>query len=199
MGKQADEVLIVLSEHTLNPRVIGLVEDNDREPGTILNQIPRAGSCARPHQTIFLVISTRSKSIIADNWVGMAQDMIQKKCATHTIKPIFIPLHHNMPVGICFVQVPVEGSVVTERPILYISAGSKNRYIWPSLIGAPAQRVVEMMKKQGIDVAIIGEYAAADQQKIASLIIIDQRPLPGSSVIYDGMHAPVLHIRLGKQ
>jgi beta-lactam-binding protein with PASTA domain len=198
VGKTADSALVQLSEKNLTPRVIGLVDEPDLEPGTIITQIPRAEAQARPYQTIFLVISSRPTKQIAKQWIGLKQEAIAQRCAADHINPLFIAIPHPLPAGQCFAQFPSEGSVIVDRPILYIATHIQQKYIWPSLIGAPAFDVFETLKKQGVIIHIIGENTNATGQELTQLRIIDQRPLPGSFVTYDGMHPPSIHVRLGR-
>jgi beta-lactam-binding protein with PASTA domain len=198
VGKTADIALVQLSEKNLNPRIIGLVDEPDLEPGTIITQIPRAEAQARPYQTIFLVISSRPSKHIAKQWIGLKQEAIAQSCAADHISPLFIAIPHTLPAGHCFAQFPSEGSVIIDRPIFYIAAQAHQKYIWPSLIDAPAFDAFEALKKQGVTIHIIGENTNAMGQELKELRIIDQRPLPGSFVTYDGMHPPSIHVRLGR-
>ncbi len=198
IGKPADAALILLSEKNLNPRIIGIVDEPDLKPGTVLNQIPRADAQARPHQTVFLVLSSRPAEQKAMLWIGMMQKNIELNCAEQKLKPFCIKLPHQLPLGQCFAQFPNPDTPLTDSPVLYISAGTNQKYIWPSLIGAPASDVLEALKKQGITATIIGEHATASQQELNKLRILDQRPLPGSFLQYEGMHKPSIHIRLGR-
>lgn len=197
IGKTADVGLQLLSEKNLNPRIVGLIDEPDAEPGTILNQIPRAESMARPHQTIFLVLASRPKQMIAPHWIGMTQDIIKKTSMSTNHEPIFSILPHTTPAGTCFAQYPAAGMPIIETPTLYVSGGSKQTYIMPSFLGAPAAIAFDMLKKQGIDITIIGEQAAQNN-RLDQFRITDQRPLPGSFVRCDTMHKPSLHVRLGK-
>jgi len=198
IGKTADSALALLSEKNLNPRVIGLVDEPDLEPGTVLNQIPRADAQARPYQTIFLVLSARPTQQIAKQWIGLKKDTIAQSCAADHINPSFVAISHTLPEGQCFAQFPSEGSVITDRPIFYIAAQTQQKYIWPSLINAPAFEAFEALKKQNITIHIIGEYADVPAQELKQLRILDQRPLPGSFITCDSMHPPSIHVRLGR-
>ncbi len=198
IGKTADAALILLSEQNLNPRIVGLVDEPDLQPGTILNQIPRAHISARPYQTVFLIISSRALRHTALSWIGLKKEQIVHQCTEHGIDPILISVPHSTPPGTCFAQYPTEGNVITERPILYFSTEVPHSYIWPSLLDAPAASALEALKKQGVMVHIIGEYASADSQMLKKLHIIDQRPLPGSSTQYNSINKPSVHVRLGK-
>lgn len=198
VGKTADSALVQLSEKNLNPRIIGLVDEPDLEPGTIITQIPRAEAHARPYQTIFLVVSSRPTKQIAPPWINLKQETIAQRCAADHLSPLFITMPHTLPAGQCFAQFPSEGAVITDRPILYIAAQTQQKYIWPSLINAPAFEAFEALKKQGIAIHIIGEYTTATSQALKQLRIKDQRPLPGSFVTYDGIHPPSIHVRLGR-
>jgi beta-lactam-binding protein with PASTA domain len=198
LGKTTDIALRQLSEKNLNPRIIGLVDEPDLEPGTIITQIPRAEAQARPYQTIFLVISARPTKQIAKQWIGLKQEAIAQSCAVDHISPLFIAIPHTLPAGHCFAQFPSEGSVIIDRPIFYIAAQAHQKYIWPSLIDAPAFDAFEALKKQGITIHSIGENASATGQELKQLHIIDQRPLPGSFITYDSMNPPSIHVRLGR-
>lgn len=198
IGKPTDTALIMLSEKNLNPRIIGLINEPDLAPGTILNQIPRAETFARPHQTIFLVLSARSAVQIADSWIGMTQKNIDLSCASSSMRPKYVFLPHAFATGQCFAQFPNPDQALTDQPILYMSAGATKKYIWPSLIGAPAYNAFEALKKQGVEITIIGDHSNASYQELKKLLIIDQRPLPGSFVVCDSIHKPAIHVRLGK-
>jgi len=197
VGKTADIAFIMLSEKKLNPRVMKVVDDRDKEPGTILDQIPRACSLARPYQTIFLVISARPSVCIMQDWVGKSEKELRALHAARGIHAIYQSLVHTAPTGTCIGQFPSSGLPIKDDVITYIAKGTCSTYIWPSCIGAPAISVFEAMKKQGIEVAIIGEYADADLHMLTKLRVIDQRPLPGSFVMCEGIHKPSLHVRLG--
>lgn len=198
VGKSSDVALLLLSEKNLNPRIIGLVDEPDLESGTVINQIPRAEAQARPYQTIFLVISARPTEPIAKQWIGLKQETIAHSCAADHINPLFISIPHTLPGGQCFAQFPSEGGAITDRPIFYIAAPVQQKYIWPSLLNAPAFEAFEALKKQGITVHVIGEHTDASLQELKQLRIVDQRPLPGAFTTYDGMHPPSIHVRLGR-
>lgn len=197
IGKTADTALIALSEKNLNPRVIGTVEDPDQEPGTVLSQIPRAGSRARPYQAVFILITARPLQHKAHDWVGKTENIVRGMHATSQIQAVYKQLAHTLPAGTCFGQFPSPGQLIADKPLVYISSGTNQLYIWPSCIGAPALPVFDALKKQGIEVTIIGEYAQADPTLYARLRIIDQRPLPGAFMVCEGMHKPSFHVRLG--
>ncbi len=198
IGKTADAALVLLSEKQLNPRIIGLVDEPDLEPGTVINQIPRADASARPHQTIFLVLASRPTTHIASQCVGITKEQIRKQYNPEHGEPLFIHLPHSLPSGTCFTQFPTENAPLSTKPLYYISSGMQETYIWPSLLNAPAYTALETLKKQGIEITIIGEYANASAETLKSLHIIDQRPLPGSFVHCDTMHTPSLHVRLAR-
>lgn len=198
IGKTADAALLLLSEKQLNPRIIGLVDEPDLEPGTVINQIPRADALARPHQTIFLVLASRPTTHIARLCIGTTAEHIRKHYNSEHGEPLFVHLPHALPVGTCFAQSPAEDEPLSTKPMYYISSGMHETYIWPSLLNAPAHDALEILKKQGVEITIIGEYANAPAETLKSLRIIDQRPLPGSFVQCDTMHKPSLHVRLAR-
>lgn len=198
VGKTADRALIILSDKNLNPRIIGIVEEPDIEPGTILNQIPRAESKVRPHQTVFLIMSARPSVPYAEDCIGKHQSYIEKVYAQKKITPLFVGFNYPLPQGTCFAQYPHAGAPVPHNPIMYITQETEQKYIIPSFIGAPALVALENLQKQGVSVTIIGECADTDKTTYANLRIIDQRPLPGSFITIGSMHKPSLHIRLGK-
>lgn len=198
IGKPADTALILLSEKNLNPRIIGLINEPDLAPGTVLNQIPRAETSARPHQTIFLVLCARPIQDVAKQWVGMTQKNIDLSCASSSIQPQYVSLPHGALVGQCFAQFPSPEHPLTEQPTLYVAAGTAEKYIWPSLLGAPAYDAFEALKKQGISITIIGDHSNVSYSELKKLRIIDQRPLPGSFVVCDSIHKPAIHVRLGR-
>jgi hypothetical protein len=198
VGKTADIALTQLSEKNLNARIIGLVDEPDLAPGTVINQIPRAEAQARPYQTIFLVLSSRPTKQIAKQWIGLKQETIAQSCATDHISPLFFAIPHTLPAGQCFAQFPSEGAVITERPIFYIATQIQQKYIWPSFINAHAFDAFEIVKKQGVAIHIIGEHTQASPQELKQLRIVDQRPLPGSFAMHDSIHPLSIHVRLGR-
>lgn len=198
VGKTADTALVLLSEKQLNPRIIGLVDEPDLEPGTVITQIPGTNALARPHQTIFLVLASRPSTHIAPYYVGISEEQIRKKCSAEKGEPIFVHIPHSLPSGICFAQFPSEGVSLSEKAIYYISSGIQETYVWPSFLNTSAYEAIESLKKQGVQVTIMGDYTHASTEELKQLRIIDQRPLPGSFVQCDTIHSPSLHVRLAR-
>ena len=200
LGKTTDSALIMLSHTNLNPRVIGVIEDPDSKPGTIVTQIPRAESKVRPAQTVFLVITARPDTPIIDQFIGKSKEYIEKTCAIQKTKVTIIKYPYPLPENTCFAQYPSAGNSLNQPLIIYVAQEIEHKYIVPSLRKKPAVPVLEHLKKQGVEVIIIGEYADTTiTEKYNKLDVIDQRPLPGSFITGTSMHKPSLHIRLGKQ
>jgi eukaryotic-like serine/threonine-protein kinase len=184
VGRSAHDVLTVLSTHTLHPRILGHKYDPDVVPGTVLSQIPTAGTMIKPHQTVFLVLAQAPQLPIMPPLIRQSLKSIHAACAPCSITPTIYYLSHTWPADTCFAQSPPAGHEIPAscKPIVYVSSGKKRSVIWPSFLGKEVATVTDTLTKYGISPQILSEDDVAISTPHSSASIIDQRPLAGSLI-----------------
>lgn len=169
IGKPLQEAARALSARTLNLRIITEKPDAELQPGTILSQTPAAGKKIKANQSVFIVISKSLPRPHTPNYLHTPADRLPKEFAGITIKKYY--LANSAPKGHCFAQYPAPETPVTDRLILYLSAGNRKPIIWPDFTNKPLERVRQFLSEHHIEPHIIfqtpntPQTPVLDQQK----------------------------------
>ena len=183
IGKSITEVILVLSSHNLNVRILQEKEDSDVPEGTVVSQIPAAGQTIKPHQSLFLVIS-KKKQYTVPALVGKSlQESMSLAHKEHMSLKTFVVPSHN-PEGTCVGQFPQFGHAVYEPKITaYISTGNNKPFVMPSFKNNHVREVLDFLKPYPCKVVMSHTSPIDAGHQCRTCIITDQKPLAGSLVI----------------
>ena len=180
IGKSLDEALTLLSNHHLSVKLLSHRSENTLSPGIILDQIPTAGQMVKARQTVFITVSQAPEWPIIPSFLGQSFTHIEPQARQQNLK---IKTHHlesSYPQNSCIGQTPSPGCALTEKHlIIYLAKESPKAVIWPDFRNKPLSEVCTALELQGITVEVSGHSQQADP------LVLDQRPLPGSTLIFD--------------
>jgi beta-lactam-binding protein with PASTA domain len=187
IGMSVHEALGILSLFPLNTRVLGYKHDVDVAPGTIMSQIPLAGTMVKPHQSVSPAMPQCIQKRLQDT---------MRACETVGITPTIHYLAHSYPRDICFAQSPEAGTPVRQhsKPIIYVSSGATHLVIWPNLIGYTVEEAISLLSQKGITAHIVS--ADYDESKKTKAYISEQRPLAGSLIDISKPETVAVHLRV---
>jgi eukaryotic-like serine/threonine-protein kinase len=176
IGLSLNQAFITLSNNNLNARLLELKEDGDLPEGTVINQIPSSRQLIKPRQTVFLTLSKQPPKIIAPDYVGKPESILDQKSYAHGLKLKKQYVISDEPAGICIGQNPTPGSPLDFKIMtVYVSSPSKQAVVWPNFIGKRIDDVLEFLSPYQLEIHI-------ERTNSRGTIITDQRPLPGSIV-----------------
>lgn len=184
IGRTLQDAVQILSDHTLNVRIISQKEDNDVPPGTILSQIPSPCFKIRPHQSVFLVISKKAPPKKAPLLLQKERKVAEKIIAElgMPLKAYYVPSHH--PYDVCIGQIPnPEEPLPDNRITAYFSSGSSTKpVILPNFKEHPLNQVTSFLTENGIKYHIFHAKPLAPGHDCKHCQAIDQKPLAGSLI-----------------
>lgn len=192
VGKNIIEATELLSEQNLNIRILARKEDTDHPAYTILSQTPQANEKVKPHQSIYLVITTQKAQNLAPSLVHKSIGLIRSELENLGIKPVIHYVPSHFPKEVCIAQSPQPGEVIEKNSIsLYFPTEQKKPIIWPDLRGKQLGLAKELLETINVTPQIIAphHYTIADTS-----IVLDQRPKSGTLLILDE-NKPV-HVQL---
>lgn len=179
-GLSLREALVKLSELQLAARVSRVQERDDCPDGTVVAQVPGAGTRVKPQQTVFLTISVeREKSTIPD-LVGRSRAECEEILSALGIKTEVIFVSENSAADTCISQDPEAGSSFVSSVYIFIARAKNSAEIIPDFRGALLSDVEEKCLQRGVRCVVYRQ----DRGNVhgAFLTVVDQRPLPGTIV-----------------
>lgn len=196
IGMSVHEAVGILSLYPLNTRVLGYKHDQDIAPGTIMSQIPLAGTMVKPHQSVFIVVAQEPVPPAMPPCIQKRLQDITRECETLGIIPTIHYLAHSYPRDICFAQSPEAGAPVRQQnnPIIYISSGTIHQIIWPNLIGYTVEEATSLLSTKGITAHIVS--ADYDESQKTKAYISEHRPLAGSLIDISKPETVAVHMRV---
>lgn len=195
IGKNLNEAVKIISDHNLNIRILKEKEDRDLPEGTIISQIPMAHQTIRPNQIVFCVVSSKPPVTYAPYVIGKKTKEMTELFINKAIYHKSFPLPSHYPEGYCLTQIPAPHKPLTDKTMItYVSAGSCNIVIFPSLIGKKITEVQELLDPYGFNIQVFHSTSLAKNHQCTSCVIADQKPLPGSFI--DLKKTLTLHINV---
>jgi beta-lactam-binding protein with PASTA domain len=191
VGKDIYQAVRILSDLTLNVRILKEQENNDLPQGTILYQIPDAGQPIKAHQSVFLVISHKSAALRMPNFIGKSMSAIEKEVQNLGISlKSYSITHNNYPSEVCFAQIPALNSIIQQKRItLYIATHNNKPILWPDFRNKTVQETHEFLLHHDIIPAYLIDTFPIEFEDIPPHAYIkDQRPFSGSLLILDSQH-----------
>lgn len=187
VGKDIYQAARILSDLTLNMRILKEQENHDLPHGTILNQTPVAGQKIRPHQSVFLIISRKPESLHTPLFIGKSLATIEKELHNTgiSLKSYFIA--HNYPTGLCFAQIPPPNTLMQHKQVtVYISAAVTKPIIWPDFRKKTVQETHEFLMRSDINPLYVYANIPLEFEDVPiNAYIKNQHPLPGSLLVLD--------------
>lgn len=182
VGLPLSKAVMELSEKQLNVRMLAFHEDPDIAPGTIINQIPAAGSLIKPHQRVFVVVAKEPETLKAPRLVGVAYEQAQQIAKKHDIHVKQFPIVSSAyPQQMVIAQWPHEGNALHDKAMVaYVCAGNESMVLFPDFFGIAVPVVKEFCAQQGIalDIAYVSAYD--EKYPHEQCVVKNQRPLAGS-------------------
>jgi beta-lactam-binding protein with PASTA domain len=193
VGKPLTSAVTILSDHTLNARLLAQREDADLPDYTVVSQSPREYAKIKTQQAVFLVITRQPEKQPAPHLIGKSLDALRTTLDKAHIRPLFHHLKSNYPEGTCIAQFPSPDEPLEEGHILcYISCGNKKPIIWPNFKGKSVDTVREFLEGHQLKAEIV-----RDKKGETPGIISDQRPLPGSIINLSPDQRPPIQLFVG--
>lgn len=181
IGKSLHEGIKILSEYSINARLLKEKDDADLPEGTIVSQSPEAGQQIKPHQAVFLVVSKKPERAPCPELVGKSLQEVHHICKKMNLICKEFTLQHNNPAGTCIGQIPQAGNLLDSRNvIIYVSAGAHNQVLLPSFKQLPVADVIAFLQNYNISYSTIHTQKMDPEHQCTACIVIDQKPLPGS-------------------
>lgn len=196
LGMPIGQAIKLLSDQSLNVRILKEKEDNTVPPGTILSQSPAAHEKIKKQQSVFLVITKYTPQPKAPNLLGMdiskAVALAQEK--KFKVKNFLLQSHY--PKNTVISQLPLPGETEEHNTLtVYISSGANQWRIMPPLKGLDIAQVEDFLKDYGIKPAVnFISYDREDQTQTvpSSAKVINQYPIAGT--IIDSNALPAIEL-----
>lgn len=180
VGYQLPHALKQISQHQLCLQLFAEQEEPHIPEGTILSQIPSAGSNIKQHQVVYCVVSKKPLSLSAKNFTNIYESDIQKELAHTEFHTKYYRVTSDKPNNLCIAQHPSPEHLIEHNGmIIYLSNNNDNKLvICPSFIHQPLTFVKELLQ----DNPAIELHIENKSFSLNPSLIINQRPLPGSLI-----------------
>lgn len=194
IGKNIQEALRILSDCDLNAKLLEEKEDNDIPEGTIIAQRPTFKQKIKPHQTVFLVVSKKSKKIPTPNLVGKTFSEIKEELKKNNILHKNYPVPSEYPHDMCITQLPLAGQELHEkRVITYCALTKQPPCIFPDLTHKVVPEIISFLQKYSI-IPNLSHSKKSENHICTHCTITDQRPMAGSVMYLNKSLDVHLHI-----
>jgi eukaryotic-like serine/threonine-protein kinase len=183
IGISLSDAMLQFSDVQLNVRILGQ-EESEYAPGTIIRQIPAAGSLIKPNQRVFIVLAKQPEKLRAPRLLGLTCNeakILAKKngiqIKQHEIQSAIYP-KESIIAQAPHEDVPLEQKVVH----IYVCSGEETIMIFPDFIGQSVGNVQEFCVKNGMKLEVVYSNATDEQNGYDQYVIKNQRPLAGSLI-----------------
>ncbi len=183
IGKNLPQACEILSAQNLNIRILAHKEDPHVPPSTILNQTPQANERIKPHQSIYVVVSSHESTHHAPNFVQKSRKEIEDELKNIGIKQTVYYVPSPYPHDTCIAQSPRPGQLIEKNSItLYYAQQNNKPIVWPDFRGKQLSVAKELLETVHIVPQIITSHNAVISD---SSLVLDQRPKAGTLLILD--------------
>lgn len=184
VGLALTDAMLQFSEAQLNVRILALKEELESVPGTIIQQIPMAGSLVKPNQRVFVVIAKQPAKPRAPQLVGLSFDEAKARAKKEGIQL----KHHEIssaiyPNNVVIAQAPHAEAVLEQKVMhIYVCGGEEPIMLFPDFTGQVVTMVQDFCTKQGIGLEITYATSWDERYGYDQCMVKQQRPLAGSLV-----------------
>lgn len=183
IGKTLQESCELLADENLNVRILGRKEDSNLPSHTIVSQTPQPNEKIKPHQSVYVVITSQTKINHAPALVGKPLDAITHELEKLNIKFVMHPVASPYPTNTCIAQLPLPGELIEKNTItIYCAAENKKPVLWPNFKGKNLGAVKELLETVNITPQVLSHYG---HEITDASCIIDQRPRAGTLLVLD--------------
>jgi len=184
LGLSLQKAMHLLATQQLAGHIVAEKEDEDLDPGTVLDQTPRAGQRMRRTQPVALVVTKRPDRLLAPICVGLTRAAVEEKLSKAPLVAEFHELESQSPRAVCIAQYPApEAEIIQGTGMhIYISAGMSPIRLLPDFRAQLATTVVERCQELGIAVQLFHAYLVASDHVCATCRVCEQKPLAGSCI-----------------
>ena len=184
IGLSVPQAVMSLAEQQLNLRIMAFHEEPDIAPGTIINQIPTAGSSSKPHQRVFVVVAQEPETYKIPHLVGILQDQAQQIAKKQGLQlKHFLIANSIYPTNMVIAQSPAPGEIAQDKMVVaYVSHAGQQLMLMPNSVGLPVATVQQFCEQQGITLETLYASAYDARQGTEHSVVRHQRPLAGSIV-----------------
>jgi beta-lactam-binding protein with PASTA domain len=153
------------------------------EPGIIMSQKPSSGRLIKQNQTILVTIAKEKQLTKApDLKLHSLKDCI-KIAKEHDIQLKNYPLIYPLGIDTCIGQIPEKNIILSDKKIIIYTAQQKpNLYTMPNFIGKNINLVINKLEQQQINYKIFESSEIIHPPFLKEMIIVNQKPKPGSFV-----------------
>lgn len=186
IGKNIQQALRILSDCDLNTKLLEEKEDNDIPAGTVIAQRPTYKQKIKPQQTVFLVVSKKSKKITTPFLVGQSIPAITQELKNLGILHKNYPVTSEYPQNTCIAQLPIARQPLHEKKIITYSASTHRQpVIFPDFTQYTVQKSIAFLKEHSITPHLSHTGQSDKIHTCKNCSITDQKPLAGSLVYLD--------------
>lgn len=182
IGKKVHTALSSLSGKNLNLRVIAYKEDPDLPEGTIISQKPAHPQPVKPHQSVFLVISSHPVEPTMPPLGGLSEKEALALLAERAITCASYYVNSSAISGTCVAQKPLPHEPVKDGALVYFAAPTKKPLIMPNFKNKTVHDVVSFLSPHQISVEISHTLPQNTAHHCAQCTVTDQRPLAGTFI-----------------
>jgi len=186
IGKTVDKALISLNEHNLTARISDKRDDADLPEGTVLAQIPVAGTIIKTNQTVYITISQKKCGSITPNLRGKSLHEAQALVEQQAQKILAYTIPADAPDNSCIAQFPQAGTLSSEKPIIvYVARANTKPVLMPNFIGKSLDEIVSFLSLHDSAPTVVHSRRFENDvnHHCTQCMVVDQRPLPGTLVI----------------
>lgn len=193
VGKTLFQACDILSQTNLNMRILAKKEDPDLPEHTVVSQTPSAHQKIKPHQSVFLVVTTKPGQPLVPLCIGKSKKIIEEELSCHhfTLQIYYVP--SLLPKDQCIAQMPNAHEKVEKNIILYCSNGTQKPIVWPDFTKKTIEQSIDFLEPYGISPEIISLSNKKYANQFACLAT-DQRPRAGTLITLDDAKLP--HVQL---
>jgi len=193
IGKNIVDTIDILSHHNLSVKIISKKEDATIKEVKTIQQIPAAGTPVKPRQTIHLIISEPTKTLLMPTLMNMDEKTWSN--SLHNYKKIIVPIipRESHYISKCIAQLPEKNSCLESTCTLYVTA-VEDTYIIPNFIDHSVFEVEDILKKNTISYTFYEESRRPHHSLLETARIVEQQPVAGT--LFSIKNPPKLYLTI---
>lgn len=183
VGLKLSQALTIAAENHATIKLLHQQECPGVEAETIISQKPSAGRLIRPNQAILITVAKESALALAPDLKLKKLTACEKYCKELGMKLTDYPIVYPLPQKTCIGQIPQAQETIPDKKLIIYTAQEKiNMYVMPNFIKKNLNEVIKSLTNQEIMYAVFSNYEKIEAPYSDALIIISQKPKPGSLV-----------------
>lgn len=194
VGLLLPQALSKLSEMQLYGHIISEKEDPDIAPGTILEQMPRAGYRMKLRQSVGLIIIKKPAELLAFNAIGKPINELSHNAEVLGIRAKIHKVGIEGVENICCAQYPGPQRELADHAMqIYIPQPRTMICIMPDFRGMPLVELEHMLVSHGFTLKVLHETTPYNTDHMChDCIVKDHKPAPGELINKDATR--VVHV-----